>query len=109
MKIEFKINKYYLVGYAMASKNKPFSDWKKLEERIWQKYREEPAYYFLNPKYIDLALEQIQTTLYNKNIEKIFKKHSSKLKEIYKEIFKTKEFERLLGETKKHLLFVNIL
>lgn len=39
MKLEFKINKYYLAGYAMTSKNKPFPVWEKLEEKIWQKYK----------------------------------------------------------------------
>jgi hypothetical protein len=104
MKFEFKINKYYLVGYAIASKNKPFPSWKKLEERIWQKYKEEPAYYFLNPKYISLAIERLQTSFDDKNIEKVFKNYSLKLKKIYKEIFKTKEFKRLFKETEKHLL-----
>jgi len=106
MRFEFKINKYYLVGYAMASKNKPFPSWKKLEERIWQKYKEEPAYYFFNPKYISLAIERLQTSFDGKNIEKVFKNYSLKLKEIYKEVFKAKEFKRLFKETKKHLLLI---
>lgn len=80
MKFEFKIKKYYLVGYAMASKNKPFSDWEKLEEKIWKKYRGEPAYYFLNPKYIKWALEKLQTDFTDKNIESVFIKQVKTLK-----------------------------
>jgi len=104
MKFEFKINKYYLVGYTMASKNKPFSAWEKLEEKIWQKYKDEPAYYFLNPKYISTALEQIQTEFSEDNIKNTFIKHSSILEKIYREIFQTKEFKKLYKETLKYLL-----
>ena len=106
MKFEFKINKYYLVGYTMVSKNKPFLAWKKLEEKIWQKYKDEPAYYFLNPKYISWALEKLQTDFSDKNINGVFLKQTAILKKIYKEIFKTKEFKRLRKETEKHLIFV---
>ncbi len=90
----------------MASKNKPFPAWKKLEERIWRKYRDEPSYYFLNPKYISLALEKIQVNFSNGNIKKIFKKQGLVLEKIYQDIFKSSEFRRLLKETKKHLIFI---
>lgn len=106
MKFEFKINKYYLVGCAMMSKNKPFPAWQKLEEKIWQKYREEPAYYFLNPKYINWSFGKLQTDFTEKNIESIFKKYSAVLKKIYNDIFKTEEFKKLHKETEKHLRFV---
>jgi hypothetical protein len=88
----------------MVSKNKPFSAWKKLEEEIWQKYKDEPAYYFLNPKYISAALEQIQTEFSENNIKNTFIKHSSILEKIYREIFQTKEFKKLYRETLKYLL-----
>lgn len=106
MEFEFKINKYYLAGYAMISKNKPFPAWKRLEEIIWKKYKNEPAYYFLNPKYISWALEKMQTGFLDKNIKEIFLKHAATLKKIYQEIFKTKEFKRLLKETETYLVSV---
>ncbi|PIU99054.1 hypothetical protein COS59_01855 [Candidatus Wolfebacteria bacterium CG03_land_8_20_14_0_80_36_15] len=106
MKFEFKINKYYLVGHVMVSKNKPFPAWKKLEEKIWQKYKDEPAYYFLNPKHISWTLETIQIDSSNKNIKGVFLKHISTLEKIYQEIFKSKEFKRLYKETEKYLKFV---
>lgn len=106
MKLEFKINKYYLVGYAIASKNKPFSAWKKLEEKIWQKYKDEPAYYFLNPKHINWTLEQIQIDFSGKNFQSVFKKHSLILKKIYQEVFKSKEFKKLYKETNDYLQLV---
>jgi len=106
MKFEFKINKYYLVGYAMASKHKPFPAWQKLEEKIWQKYREEPSYYFLNPRHISWALEQIQINFSDKNIKNISLKHTSTLEKIYQEIFKSKEFKRLYKETNQHLYYI---
>lgn len=106
MKIEFKINKYHLVGYSISSKNKPFPAWKKLEEKIWEKYKNEPAYYFLNPRYINWALEKLQTDFSDKNINNVFLKHCVILKKIYQDIFKTKEFKKLLKETNIHLLFI---
>ena len=104
MEFEFKINKYYLVGHTMTSKNKPFSAWNKLEERIWQKYKNEPAYYFLNSKYISLAIERIQSEFIDNNIKNVFLKNTTVLKKIYIEIFKAPEFKRLLNETDRHLL-----
>jgi len=106
MKLEFKINKYYLVGYTILSPNKPFIAWKKLEEKIWQRNREKPAYYFLNPKYINWAIEKLQTDFSNKNTKSVFLKQATVLKKIYQEIFKTKEFKRLRKETEKYLNFV---
>ncbi len=106
MKFEFKINKYYLVGYAIMSPHKPFPAWKKLEERIWRKYRDEPAYYFLNPKYISLAIEKIQVNFSDGNIKKTLQNQGLVLEKIYQDIFKSNEFKRLLKETKKHLIFI---
>ena len=93
MKFEFKINKYYLVGYAMMSKNKPFPDWQKLEEKIWQKYRDEPAYYFLNPKYISWALEKLQTDFTEKNIESVFTEQAKTLKKSIKKFSNRKNLK----------------
>lgn len=90
----------------MMSKNKPFPAWKKLEERIWQKHREEPAYYFLNPKYIKLTIERLQVNFTKGNTKNILSKQGIILEKIYQEIFKSSEFKRLLKETKKHLIFV---
>ena len=90
----------------MVSKNKPFPTWQKLEEKIWQKYREEPAYYFLNPNYINWAIEKLQTDFSDKNIKSVFLKQTTILKKIYQDIFKTKGFKRLYKETEKYLVFV---
>ncbi len=103
MKFEFKINKYYLVGQAIASKIKPFPAWKKLEEKIWGKYKEEPAYYFLNPKHIKWAMEKMQMDFLTKNINEVFQKNALKLEKIYKDIFETSEFKKLLKETQNYL------
>jgi len=106
MKLEFKINKYYLAGHTFGSKIKSFKEWINLENRIWQKYKNEPAYYFINPKYIDWALEQMQISFLYSNIELVFKKESKKLQKIYKKIFRSKEFKKLHKETEKYLNFV---
>jgi len=105
MKFKFKINKYYLAGHTILSPIKPFSEWSRLEKKLWQKYKNESAYYLLNPKHINWAFEQMQINfLYNK-IQSVFKKESKKLENIYKEIFKSKEFKRLYMETKKIFRF----
>jgi len=106
MKFEFKINKYYLVGYAMTSKHKPFSGWEKLEEKIWKKYKYEPAYYFLNSKYASWAIEKLQTDFSDGNVKNAFLKQATVLEKIYHDIFKTREFKRLYNETEKYLNFV---
>lgn len=103
MKFDFKINNYYLVGYTMISKHKPFSTWRNLEERIWKKYKDEPAYYFLNSKHVNLVLERIQIDFSKRNIKPSFLEYASILEKIYQEIFKSKEFKRLLKETEIHL------
>ncbi|PIW74882.1 MAG: hypothetical protein CO003_00220, partial [Candidatus Portnoybacteria bacterium CG_4_8_14_3_um_filter_44_15] len=61
---------------AMTSKHKPFSGWEKLEEKIWNKYKFEPAYYFLNSKYINWAAEKLQTDFSDKNIKNAFLKQA---------------------------------
>jgi len=106
MIFEFKINKYYLIGYALSSRSKPFPSWKRLEQKIWLKYRDEAAYYFLNSKYASLALGKIQTELNDKNFKRVWGKHLKVLKKIYNDILKTKEFKRLYQETKNYLKFV---
>ena len=106
MKIEFKINKYYLVSHTIASKIKPFSAWEKLEDKLWGKYKNEPAYYFLNTKHINWTIEQIRWEFLNKRIEKTFQETSFRLEKIYKDIFKTKEFKKLYKETEEYLKFV---
>lgn len=106
MIFEFKINKYYLASYAMTSKRKPFSGWEKLEKKIWNKYKFEPAYYFLNSRYVNWAIEKLQTDFSDDNIKNVFSKQVVVLEKIYQKIFKTKEFKRLYEETEKYLDFV---
>lgn len=105
MKLKFKINKYYLISYTITSSHKPFAAWKRLEERIWQKHKDEQAYYFLNPKYIRLAIERIQIEISNDNIKNVFLGHALSLRKIYQEILRSPEFKRLYKETRQHLVF----
>ena len=106
MKLKFEISKYHLAGYTIISPYKPFSTWEKLEERIWKKYRYEPAYYFLNSQHINWALEQIQIDSSKNNIRISFKKHASTLEKIYQEVFRSNEFKRLHKETEKYFKLV---
>lgn len=107
MKLEIKINQYYLVWHAMTSKKIPFSSWKNLKERIWKKYKLEPVYYFFSLKYNSFALERIHLDLSKNSFNPKFLLWLKKIKKIYNEIFETKEFKKLLTETKLYLKFVN--
>ncbi|MEK7635726.1 MAG: hypothetical protein AAB405_01390 [Patescibacteria group bacterium] len=87
---------------------KPFPEWKKLEERLLNKYDSEPAYYFLNLRDIDWAMEtiSIDSGFDNKYFRKIFLDNILKLEKIYKEIIKSPEFRRLYKETFQYLKFI---
>lgn len=107
MKFQFKINKYYLIGHTIASKNKPFLQWAQLENKIFKKYNENASYYLLNPsRGITWAMAIIQSKLSEENIIPLFKKIGKELKDIYGDILKTKEFKKLYRETENYLTFV---
>jgi len=110
MKLKFRINKYYLVSHTISSYNQfhltPFTGWKKLEKKLWKKYKNEPAYYLLNPKHVNWALEQIYSSIGTEGVDKAFIKITQSFKKILKDILKSPEFKRLLKETNNYLFFV---
>jgi hypothetical protein len=114
MKLEFKINKLALIRSVFVSNNYcrknqkriPFPFWIKLENHLWEKFRDNQAYYFINPIHLDWALDEITIEAEEKGLRNSFLNIAEKAEKIYKEIEKTKEFKRLLAETKKYKNFV---
>lgn len=106
MKFIFKIDKNYLISHTFASEKKPFSEWSILERICWEKYKNEPAYYFLNTKHLNWAAEQILNKSLDQDLKISFLNIAERLGKIYKDIFKSKEFKRLYKETAEYLEFV---
>ncbi len=114
MKLEFKINKFFLIRSVFASnayyikerKPSPFPFWKILEEKIGKKFLDEPAYYFINPIHLEWAFNEINIQAGKKGFKKTFLEIALMLEKIYKEIIKTKEFKKIFSETEKYKKFV---
>lgn len=112
MKLEFKINRTALATDIFAAnkfyqeKNPAtnyFSFWTNLENRLLSKFKNEPAYYLLNTKqHYDWAFEKMGFESDTKGFEQTLAKTGKTLDEIYKEIFKSPEFKRILSETEKY-------
>jgi len=101
MRIEFKINKLALIRMAFK-----FKYWKNLDNLLWRRFCNEPAYYLLNPLHLDWALDEITTQTELIGFQKNFSKIAETLEKIHKEIIKSKEFKKLLAETEKYKVFV---
>ena len=88
MKLQFKIDKKYLLAHALWRNTMPFPGWDNLKNYLWQESI--LGYQFLT----GLPEAFLQ---FNKTSEII--KEGDKL---YKKALKRKEFKRLLAETKKY-------
>lgn len=115
MKLKFKINKFSLIRsvfslnnyYIKRGKPSPFSSWRNLENKLYKKFSNEPAYYiFINPIHLDWSLDEITQQIEENKFQKTFSNIAKNTQKIYKEINKSKEFEKLLKETKKYKNFV---
>lgn len=114
MKLEFIVNKSQLISTTIkkynTQKRAPFPVWGKLEARIYKKYKNEPAYYFVNPyiksTYTTWALEELvrQSALSGTPLKKTFSTALQKISTIYQEIEESTEFSRLYKETNDYLL-----
>ena len=110
MKLEFKINKYALIkdvfvqnfNHRKDDKSLPFPFWRKLENSLWKKFCNEPSYYLISPEHFNWGLKEIFVEADKIGFKKTFLNVSNNLEKIYKEIIKTKEFERLLSETEEY-------
>jgi len=114
MKFQFKINKLALIrdtfvlnnDYRLKQKNSPFLFWTKLEKQLWEKFKNEPGYYLINPIYSDWAFKKIYILAEKKGIEKTFLNIAKTIRKIYKDITNSKEFKQLFSETEKYKIFV---
>ena len=96
MKLNFKINKYYLLIHALKQTREPFISWAKFQDKIWKKF---PRGYYLYSWYSDAAFIDIKSP---KDFGKIFKEAG----QLIKNSFRFKEFKRLYKETQKYLFLV---
>jgi len=103
MKLEFKINKLALIKDAFSQKE-GFLD--TLKERLWEKYRNEPAYHLLSPSFTNWGLGEIFIQAGEIGFKKSFLKTADFLEKISEEVLKSKEFKKLLSETEKYKSFV---
>ena len=79
----------------MMSKNKPFPDWQKLEEKFGKNIETSRLIIFKS-KYISWALRKLQTDFTEKILNRFFTEQAKTLKKIYQEIFKSKEFKKII-------------
>ncbi|MFA4890044.1 MAG: hypothetical protein WC587_00195 [Candidatus Paceibacterota bacterium] len=96
MKLNFKINKYYLLVHSLGQRDLPFPEWKNLQNKLWKKY---PDSYLLLSRMPELAF--IKT-----NSSKELSRICSGIEKIISIASSSREFTRLLKETKKYLEFV---
>lgn len=106
MKLKFIINKYELAAqifnHRMANPaNFPF--WRKLEEKLWAKYKDEPALYFIYPKHLDWAIQMTRIDTKNNDVSAALGKIGRKINAIYREIFVSTEFKKIFSETNLYL------
>jgi len=108
-RLEFFINKYELAAQIFRhrmAKPQDFPFWRKIEEKLWAKYKNEPALYFIYPKYLDWSFQLIRLEIKNNKIIPPLKKIGDKLLKIYKEIFVSAEFKKIIKETDDFLIKV---
>ncbi|OGM94667.1 hypothetical protein A2524_02065 [Candidatus Wolfebacteria bacterium RIFOXYD12_FULL_48_21] len=114
MKLQFIVDKTQLISATIKNYNAyqriPFPAWKRLEKRLWSKYKNDPAYYFVNP-YIKAshtvwALEDLsrQSALNGIPFKNVLSDALKKVDSIYQEIEESDEFKRLHKETSNYLL-----
>ncbi len=98
MRLIFKVNSDYVFLHAinMAQHSEPFLGWSRFTNDIWEK--DKAVFYFLAgaPEYI----------LFSPSV-KLRKELIKKAENEFKRIRQTKEYKRIVRETKKYLLFVN--
>lgn len=94
LKINFKLNKYYLLVNALGQMDLPFPEWVNLQNKLWEKYPK--SFYFLT-NHPEVAF------IGNKPFKNLFET-SKETAKMLKEAFKMKEFQRLYKESRDYLV-----
>lgn len=114
MKLEFKISKIALIRDAFfwnekmreKEKKEPFAFWSKIEKQLWEKYKDDPFYYLINPIHSNWGLNELFIQSEEKGIEKILSDTAKGIEKISQEIIKSKEFKKIFSETIDYKNFV---
>lgn len=114
MKIQFRINEVAIINDIFSLNNSCrqkgkellFSGWVNVENKIYEDFKNNPAYYLINPTNINWALKQIFTKGDSGKLDKIFLEISKTLKKIYDDISKTPEFKKIISEVEEYRKFV---
>ncbi len=112
MKLQFKIDKAYLLARAMEyysfENKKPFHEWRNLEQSIWEEHKDKIGYYLLKKKHLSWAIENIWIGAAAKKVHlrKFFSDAVEEAEMIQGELFKYPEFKRLYSETQKYFATV---
>lgn len=101
MKLKFIINKPILIRAAFDSLFR-----QALEKESWGKFKNEPAYFLLNPEHARWALDKIFADAGLNGFEKTFLKLSRDLKKIIGKMEKTEAVKKLIKETMVYKNFV---
>lgn len=94
MNLYFKINKHYLLAHALGQPDIPFLAWKKIKDKLWEKFPR--AFYLLtfHSEAIFIGSDSLNG-LDDANKE---------AKSFIKGVLKSNEFKRLYKETEKYLV-----
>jgi hypothetical protein len=96
MKLQFKINKHYLLVHALRQTDLPFPAWVNLQNRLWKRY----------PKAFYLLSLHPEVALVGKSPLKELTKTCCEAKKLIQEALKSKEFQRLHRESKDYLSLI---
>jgi len=96
MKLQFKINKYYLLIHALGQADLPFPEWVNLQNRLWGKF----------PKSFYLLTFHSEVAFIGNNPLKELTDTYREAKKLIQQALKSKEFQRLYQESAKYLSFI---
>lgn len=99
MKLEFKINKYYLLIHILKQSELSFPEWEKFQNKLCKLWEKNPEGYYLFSWYSEAIFIRRKSLLKLDNTLKEAKK-------LIQEVLRLEDFQRLYEETKKYLPFV---
>ena len=94
-KLNFKIDKCYLLAHALPLSDLPFPAWENSQNELWEEF---PKAYYLLTNHPEVAF-------IGKQPLKEFSKTCEEVKRMMQKAFKSKEFKRLYKESRTYLDF----